>query len=386
MEKNRRDKLMTLKTLLFLVLTFQVGMDFSSAGIVEDSRRETFESEEAKAGLLSRIEQAGALWNGVNSWLIEYYAVPIRADSRVSRTHRIMAASSPGDFYHMGAHFSPQPWSEDPFWQELYIHHGIACHQWRFNRMYSESRMKDGDVMPGSVPEDILLTVMPAWPITTYKMPPRESGKLVLAADALKSSRYRLLTGREQIEGESCAVFVNEGGDRIWIAPEKGVCVMRREFRDAHSGELLDRIITEKVDLIAPNLWLPTQFRSQFFFQGGGLNGQPSMAETRVQLIRCLINTNVPQSTFIAVHRPGSLLVNDHVTQMSEEGQDLLADISHFLTAYMHLPKKSMKQYYSCICLLCGLLSGLIAQYLFVRMKASEKNRPTVTRESALKH
>src|SRR5438128_1742599 len=146
-----------------------IALSFGDSGAVGNSSAEEFSPDPEK---LQVIEKAVEPWSIVNRWLIEYEAMPSTAATGGISVHKIMAVSAPGDFYHYAKHFPPSnPWQVDPFCQEFFIHQGITCHRWHFNRTYSEGMIKAGDPIPGSIWMDVLLAIIPRWPFSDYKIP-----------------------------------------------------------------------------------------------------------------------------------------------------------------------------------------------------------------------
>lgn len=308
------------------------------------------------------VDQATKAWSGVHRWLIEYEATPSATTPGVS-AHRVMAVASPGSFYHLSAHFTPQqPWQVDPFCQEYFIAEGLTCHRWPFNRTYSEGRMKPGDDLGGTIEYDLLLLIAPTWPLTEYQTPrSSEFGTLLLPSAAIRSADYRLLPQAESFAGESCAVFEREGVERIWLATQKGTCVVRRDMWNPHSGRLAQRISAEKVEQIAPGLWLPMEVRSQFFAQKREGNEETVEREYQLRILRCQRNEEVPLSLFTPVHRPGSVKFDtaSQSHQVLAGGEDLLTDVVDFMTKYADLPTKPARGDHPAWWFLGGLGGGL---------------------------
>lgn len=264
-------------------------------------------------------------------------------------------------FHHLGAHSKPHPWQVDPLCQALFIHQGMACNQWPVKRTYAESPMKIGQYMPGSTAEDIVLLFIPCWPITDYKMPVDIAGRTIVAAHALQSADYRLLAATESPAGQECDVFDRQGMDRIWLSRKPGACVMQRDFRDPKSGNLIQRLVTDKVTQIAPGLWLPAALRCQLFAANSGAKADVVEREFRLNLLKCALNDQVSDAAFIVVHRPGSLkYVESQFTQMTSGGEDLLTDIVTFMVQYLHLPSRRAAQAHPYLWLAMGLACGLV--------------------------
>ncbi len=325
-----------------------------------DADVERFKSDAEKRRLIGK---AAAQWNTVNRWRIEYETTPSATSKGSVATHQIMAVAAPGELYHLGAHFSrDHPWQADPYCQEFFIHQGSTCQRWSFNRaFFSGRKMNSGDAVPGSIPEDALLPIVPRWPVSTYKMPVGISGARIIAAEALQSPDYLLLSDSEPVGGEDCAVLDRDGIDRIWIATSKGLCVMRRDIRDRRSGRVLRRIVTDKVDQVAPGFWLPTEYRTQILSVRQHTNEDMVQSEYKVQILSCVLNENVADSIFIPVHRPGSIRYDseNRFTQASAGGEDLLDDIVNFMTKHAGLPMKPIRRNYPFLWLVAGLATGV---------------------------
>jgi hypothetical protein len=330
---------------------------------------------------LQLIETATASWKIVNRWQIEYEAVPSSGD--LFPVHKMMAVAAPGEYRHFVAHFPSgvNPWQWDPFWQETRIHQGRITHAWPFNRSYSEDLIKPGDDMPSTAWKDVLLGVLPNWPITDYKMPSDgEFGTPAIFIEGLLSEDCHLLVNSELMCGENCAVFDNKGIERLWVATNKGLCLIRQDRRDPHSHRLLVRILTDKVGQIAPNLWLPTEYRFQFFEKRQGTEEDTLVRENRVHILHCDINDKVPDATFIPEHRPGSIEYDrdQNFAQVSPGGLDVLSDAVTFMRKYAHLPSEPITSGHSWRWPFSGLAVGmLIGMTIRLRRRGVPMSKPS---------
>jgi hypothetical protein len=269
---------------VFILLTEAMALGLAKG----DNTVAKYAPDSEKLTAIAEINENGSAWLTVQRWLIEYDTTELNAKALYIPVHRIMAASAPGELYCLGAHSSPQPWQIDVFCQEFVIHNGKTYRRWPFNRAYAAGTIRAGDPVAGSVPNDLLLTFVPNWPLTAYKMPTFGLSYEIMVPLALQSSQYHLMAGHQHVNGEECAVF-DSGVDRIWIAYHKGICVMRRELRTT-TGQLMQRFLTDKVEQIKPGLWLPTELRSQLF---SASDSGASTAEIGVHIIRCEFNVTV---------------------------------------------------------------------------------------------
>jgi hypothetical protein len=312
------------------------------------------------------LQTAKANWNTVKRFMIEYESITT-AGSGGPPVHGMLAVAEPGDYHHLGAHFSADvPWQADPFCQELFVHAGKATHNWPFNRSYQEQVLKEGDNMPGSTPRMILFPVIPHWPLTEYKIASNpQFGCPSLLSDALQLDSYHPVPGLEQIEGENCVVVELEGLDRIWFARDKGLCVIKRELFDAQSHSLRMRILTSATVQIAPGLWFPQQLRIQFFNAESSPSSEGMFRESTIKLTRWAINDDVPNALFLPVHEPGSISWDQaqHWTQTSAGGEDLLDQFVQFMIQNAHLPSQGPQRSYPTVWLLFGVVAGAMLRW-----------------------
>jgi len=320
-----------------------------------------------RSPFVRELNRSLAQWNSIKRWLIEYEAVPFPTNGEFSPVHRVLAVAEPDQLYHLGAHFSPYAWQMDPFCQEFFIRESRTCHRWPFNRTYSEGMIKRGEDTLGLIPRDLMLNVMPRLPLDYYKIPAAASGARLLIGEALQSTDYRLSTQVETLCGEECVILENKGVDRIWLTSRKGVCVIRRDLRDSKSGKLVQRFLADRVTEVHKQLWLPTQLRSQFFSTSTGTNDNVIEREYRICVLRCVFDEDVPDSSFIPIHRAGSLKFEEdkHYRQVVPGGEDLLSDIADFLKSQAKVSKKLSSRHYVYAWVLAGIASGALFR-LFV--------------------
>lgn len=350
--------------------------------------------QDEKLDLIARLTKP---WDRVNRWLIEYEASAVISQGDAIPVHKIMAVAEPGDFYHLVAHLPPtNPWQHDPFAQELEIHSGIIRQSWRFNRTFSEKPIHAGEVIPGTTSMDVLLPILPRWPLTTYKIAVSPlSGAPVVLVDAFRSPDFRLLPEPELVLGKSCAVLDFKGVEKMWVATNNGLTLMKRELRDPSTKLLLSRLSTEKVIEPMPGAFLPSEFRYQYYRPGRSTNkssneehgdhqhkdveGLDVEEEIVVRILRCEVNASVPDSTFDFHYPAGALRYQDNAnfTQVVAGGEDLLTDITDFMVKYAKLPSKGSAKPIHLRWGVIGFLAGATVSMLPSR----RGNLPGVTRQ-----
>ena len=288
------------------------------------------------------LASAAKAWSNVDRWLVEYEAVPAEGTVGIP-VHRIMAAQNPGLFYHLSAHYTEEyPWQADPMRQEYFIKNGMACHRWPFNRTYTEGVVHKASDLGGTIEFDFLLMVIPKWPLADYKVPAASDTEVpIIPLNAIQAPGYRLLPRSEVVAGEECAVFDRAGFDRIWVATEKGICVMRRDIKDPITGKTGQRILTDEVKQDANGLWMPVVFRSQFFSEVNGAVAR----EYRIRILKVVVNDSVPESVFTPIHRAGTLKYDgERYQQVSPGGEDLLLEVVDFMAKYGKIQDASLWQ------------------------------------------
>jgi len=326
-------------------------------------------SEESEAAYRSEAEKLQILsvlakpWEKTRQFLIEYEGLPTHGlQTTFVPVHKTMAVTS-HDYYHLAAHSFPGiPWQQDPYAQELIIHDGKWRHGWPFCRAYSRvNSITNGEFIPGTTYEDVLLPILPVWPLTEYRIPANDIiSTPTLSGEALRMPGYRLLAHSECIGNESCAIFDYDDIDRMWIATNKGFCLMRRDYKDPNSKEVYERILTDRLDEVAPGLWLPTIYRVQSLDSTRKQNRDTLTREVNVRIVRCLWNDQVPTQIFIAEHPSGALeYEQDHSTQVAAGGEELLMNYVGFMTTYGHMPTKPLPQRHRWLPLFAGLLTAL---------------------------
>jgi hypothetical protein len=330
----------------------------------------------SKPEKLALLDKAQGEWAKVNRWLIEYDAIPIDAKIRLPGVHRIMAVAAPGDLFHMGASFrGSTSWKADPFRQEYFLHNGVAFHRWPFNRTYSTGFLKKDAMIPGSLPRELLLMIIPTWPLTDFLLTDTGAqGARITPPEAVRSEDYSLRTETERVGSWDCAVFENQVKDHIWIGTAMGFCIIKRERRDPVSKLLIDRALALKVEEVSPGLWLPVEFQYQLFSIGGPMNHEMVEIDYRVSIIRCALSKEVPETIFIPKQAPGSLeyRADGRFVQVVPGGEDLLDEIATFAGRNHNLPAAlANRMRWKCLRLLIAFSVGVGAGICWLELKSA---------------
>ena len=310
-----------------------------AGGHAAETDRVVRRSAEEKSALLAKASKP---WTQARRWLIEYDLVETPGMPGKS-VHNIMAVGSPGDYYKLKAHDTTAcPWRDDPFTEESFIHNGVRCVRWPFSRMYREFPIAAGDEVEGTIGFDILWRILPACPLVAYRLPnltlTRTSPVL---GRALDSEECHLLADTETVNGESCAVFLFDDGAALkksWIATRSGLCLMKEEIRYSKTDVLVQRLVTDRIGEVSPGIWLPLEYRIQWFH---GDDQNVPQREVKARILSFRMNDEVPLSTFQVQHAPGSIKDEGKFVQVSPGGEELLLDMVRFMTQYAGLPTQT---------------------------------------------
>lgn len=300
---------------------------------------QNYRSEAEKVAI---IESATRSWNSVQRWLIEYDCL-ITPNPEGSHVRMIMAVGFPGDYYKFKAKGLPHiPWEADPFTEESFINNGVATVRFPLNRTFTETMLKPGAVIEGTISRDVLWRVMPVCPMNLYQLPMHGRTFSPILDRAWRSSAFRMLTGTEYVNGEECLMLVHNDSIMVvktWVSIKGGLCLKREEVRDASSEELTQRLIVEEIRELAPGIRLPVRFRLERF---GTDSGKPQERVLSVNIVKCLLNEEVPVTTFEARHSPGSLkeLGGGGKVQVIPGGEDMLLNQVAFINRYTRPSKR----------------------------------------------
>lgn len=372
-----------MRTLLLFGVWIAVAPNLAASS---DSTDATVEwASEAEASRI--IEKLAAPWATVTRWLLEYEAIPSTPAAGAFPVRKITAVSSSGDYYGRLAHMAEDiPWSADPFQQELFIRDGHVCQRYSFKRGYNERTLKPGDYLPATASADIVLGIVPNWPLKQYKVSNIPNSDISpILVEALKSGTYRISTSAELVNGEPCAIFDHDGHDRIWIATNKGLCLMRRDLKDVRSKRLTTRTLVDAVREVGPGSWLASRYRVQYFAAVG--TNQPVLeGESRITIVRFILNNPIPDSVFMAVHKPGSIRFENkgpRFTQVSADGEELLDQVVSFMTDHAALPTQNARaSRWSWV--MGGAAAGLCTALVLPRRKRASKGKRFETSPASL--
>ncbi len=325
-------------------------------------------------------------WDGVHSVLLEaeteISTLDVEGVDTLHRSfvHRIIGVASSNDLYYLighGENAGEDHWKNEPFNLELLIHGEERVSHHKFNRSYSIHPFPAGSRISQHVLNDTLLTIMPVWPLLKFKRPEGyDQTMLLVVGQAVTSGTYNNANERQNINGEWCYQIVSSSGrDRIWIAEDKALCVMQRDWIDIRTGTLAERLSTTQIAEIGPGLWVPIEFVSLQYATDSAKETPRMKRRSTTRILEWKLNSDVPISLFYPRFMPGSIVEFDstHFHQSTPGGIDLLDEFVTYIQSRGNPPPAvtNRQQFDSRLhCFISRLTAGAligIAMHCFVR-------------------
>lgn len=305
-------------------------------------------------------------WARTQRWQVEYEAVPVTQGGSAPPLHRVMAVSNRGEIFHQSAHFSDTcGWNVDPLMQEMIIGGGQVNHHWPIQRRFAKTEARTGMRLPATLDQELILSVIPSWPITNYHVPAgvgMSAERLVRSSMSSIPADLRCLRGTDRVGDEECMVLDWRGLDRLWLAPDKGFCVLRREMRNPQTGRLTQRLTALRLGRFENGPWIPTEIENTVFSSVLG-TAQATEVTGRIRVLDFRVDERVSPSIFTSHPRPGSGRYTDEgfFEQVTSGGEDLLDDYVSFITRCAEPDQaRGPASVPSSAVLLCGFAWGLI--------------------------
>ena len=166
--------------------------------------------------------------------------------------------------------------------------------------------------------------------------------------EALERFAYEVST--EELNGISCIRLDGRAGvdgpqqhwtdDRIWLDPQKGYMVVRRESRDVDSGILKFRTINSAPKRFSKGVWLPMKCVMEEFapsYAPESLRDRPLVA-THLNVARCEVN-KVDEDIFDVQLRPGAVVWDFGL------GPDPMQPVERLVPANVELPERAHRRW-----------------------------------------
>jgi hypothetical protein len=254
------------------------------------------------------------------------------AEGRKYFLRKNIGMSGTGNFYHyLGHYHEGDSWRLEPRNQEVIITAGLRFHQWKFNRQFSYREMKIGDPLPGTLSGDTFFMVSPCWTLRDYEVPRdhrRGSETVFVLSEAIKSPDYVAADELSEINGFVCRQYAAiDGSDTIWLVADREPCLMRREFREAKTDVLLQRIDVQRIKEVQAGLSMPMEYQSLVFDPVRGDSVSP-IRRAHFRVLDFSLDDDVPDDIFVVRIQPGSIqTTDDGFTQVAEGGEELFSEL-----------------------------------------------------------
>lgn len=300
------------------------------SGYTEDS---IFQSKTGSANSKNAIfAESRSKWTSIQTLLVEYRAIEANVNEFELGVQKTMALIVPDRFYHSLGHITTITSAEvDPFRQVSIVNGSSQYHVWPARRSYSEATLQDGRHLGASIPNDILLAIIPFWPNTNYSFAgDSKTGKPLVLAQILEDDDCVLVDGYEYVDGEKCIKLNYNGRDVIWLVVDKGLYLKKR-ITYGPGGKKISEIVTTDVGRLESGQWFPRACRIKYFNN----DAQNSAGkETNLTITRFVVDGLVSENLFEAPKMAGTLKTSpsdNTVIQVVSGGEELLDEVVSFV-------------------------------------------------------
>ncbi|MCI0380419.1 MAG: hypothetical protein L0215_22775 [Gemmataceae bacterium] len=195
------------------------------------------------------------------------------------------------------------------------------------------------------------------------KLAPPDKTFWVPLALAEHAVSYQLLANKEKVDGFECHVLERPGHDKLWVDPQRGFMLRRRELYFPNSNQLRERIVA-RAEQLTEGAWLPRTITRELFGGRDEPKDTHNVVTNRFVLEVKNISTNpLPDSYFLLEVRDG-VTVHDKFRAMqylklSPKDDPITASLEK---AQRILPEKRGHLY-----LLLGIMACLVANLILAR-------------------
>ena len=265
----------------------------------------------------------------VNRWYVEYESINLLHEDLHNRYRHAHAVDSTGFLYIMEARVDEgDNWRDDPFSQEYFISNGTTYHIWTFNRALSEFTTRTNEVIPGTFHDTSIVHLMPWMPLNQYAS--TDAHRPI--ADIILNGNYSVERKGDIILGEKCVLINVDDKEQIWLAINKGYCVMKRIEKSSDANKALFVLETKQVRHIAKEIWVPNVFTYKRYDE----HTNELYEERQVSVLKCLTGAAFPESVFSPKILPGTIqyIAKNEYIHVSGGGIDMLDNVSKYASHY----------------------------------------------------
>ncbi len=310
----------------------------------------------------------------VNRWYVEYESISLLHEDLHKRYRHTHAVDSAGYLYIMEAGVEEgDNWREDPFSQEYFVYNETTHHVWTFNRALSKSTTRTNEVIPGKFHNTSIVHIMPSMPLKQYTS--ADAHRPI--ADIILNGNYSVEKKEDIILGEKCILINVEDKEYIWLAINKGYCVLKRIERSSDANKALFVLETKQLRSIAKEIWVPNVFTYKRYDE----HTNELYEERQVRILKCETGDAFPESVFTPKILPGTIqyIAENKYVHVSGGGIDMLDNVSKYASNFTgYINAGNYFTYTAFIRVLIALTLGVCAGMLlrnFVKSRFLSKHR-----------
>ncbi len=200
------------------------------------------------------------------------------------------------------------------------------------SRYYEVSRNARQSAAAWKLKDDEYLEFCGWWPSEDDPPSQPDAEVAIHLRFVLENPHYSLLEPPESVEGHPCVVLDNPGIDRLWLDPELGFVIRKRELYD-DKGAVRNRKIVQEfqprqvVDASNESLtiWFPTRLMVEYQDEQAVRDRSPSLKVAMFHVEELTVN-ELEDDRFVFTPPPGTVVYNkdDNSVQQLPGGYDLL--------------------------------------------------------------
>jgi hypothetical protein len=313
-----------------LVIGFLLARTVTASASDSDRRAALYAADEIRTRLLAAQKLITSLRVEYRSYDYDQERYP-----KGSYLHRIVAARSPHDLYHLSTHGHDRlDWRDDPFQQRATVTKDRLDNEFYLSRTYFECGLRPEEGLPGTLPNEFFFIATGLWPLEGRE-PIRPDGRPYVLREVAVSADYsRVRPFQEKVDGRWCHVLEFPRNDRLWLDVDRGCALLARETHSRRTGGMVQRVELGGHREAAPGIWMPTWVRNiQYDYNAPTEEGRRRVyLDARLQIVAAEVN-RVDAGLFAFRPRPGSMRwTNDEpLTQVQPGGLAHLDEMARWV-------------------------------------------------------
>lgn len=258
------------------------------------------------------------------SWFITYESDPrnLPDGTRAAVLRRSLAVHEDRLMHFSAKATAEYDWRVDPLQQQIWLLDDRGIISYPGTRAFRPIHWPRTASLPGTLSEEFFFAATGWWPFETRPTPITLMGAPVAVSAVLKDSNYKMRPDMELVDGVPCWVLERGTTDTIWLDPQRGLAILKREF-GRQDGTLLQRITAHDFDEVAPGLWLAHCY-TNVVFDPHTSSGDAPLVDSVLRVREVIVNAQLPEALFRFEPAAGALEIHeDHsFTQVVPGGED----------------------------------------------------------------